>query len=398
MDNKEFIYTFEPINACDGESFASFTLRHRFPAIIDNISHQFALDGQIKHGLEWIKSLVAGASVSEGLFCLGSDRDQWNEWAGTYRGLSWFEMPFYAAEAFLYRLILEKSGFFTTGIDPFHRQKARDIQQNLLLCHDMLSLIGNLEAQRDCRPLVRALLEISLWGNRSDLSQLTMNRDKPGNQSGEYIIIDHSEAIADLICRGLSRIDLILDNAGLELFSDLLLARELVHSGLVNEVTLHAKAYPTFVSDATLADIRFLLDTLRESAMPSLKDFADSIDSMLATTQMRVVADPFWNSPLHFYQMPSSLTHGLRLSDCLIFKGDANYRRLFGDRKLPVDIDPALLTGYLPATGVAIRTLKSEIVSGLPAALKATLDASDKEWMVNGKYGLLQVLRRSAGM
>lgn len=62
--------------------------------------------------------------------------------------------------------------------------------------------------------------------------------------------------------------DVVLDNAGLELYTDLLLADFLVASGLAGTVTLHGKLLPWFVSDTTAGDLEAVLRALEAAAPP----------------------------------------------------------------------------------------------------------------------------------
>lgn len=55
-------------------------------------------------------------------------------------------------------------------------------------------------------------------------------------------------------------LDIILDNAGYELFTDLCLADYLVTYKFVNTVRFHGKAIPWFVSDVTNQDFTTTID------------------------------------------------------------------------------------------------------------------------------------------
>jgi hypothetical protein len=60
--------------------------------------------------------------------------------------------------------------------------------------------------------------------------------------------------------QGDGNIDIIVDNAGFELVSDLALADHLVSSGVAKAVTFRLKGHPTFVSDALGKDLRDTVD------------------------------------------------------------------------------------------------------------------------------------------
>jgi hypothetical protein len=73
----------------------------------------------------------------------------------------------------------------------------------------------------------------------------------------------------EFICITLFVPDIILDNSGFELFTDLCLAEILVARGMCHKVQLHAKAMPWFVSDVTASDLHWTLDQL-SVCMPEL--------------------------------------------------------------------------------------------------------------------------------
>jgi hypothetical protein len=74
----------------------------------------------------------------------------------------------------------------------------------------------------------------------------------------------------------------------------------------------------------------------------------------------------------------------------VVSKGDANYRRVVGDALWQPETPFADVTAYFPAPLLALRTLKSNPIVGLPAGLAERLDAEDATWRVNGRRGVAQ--------
>jgi hypothetical protein len=106
--------------------------------------------------------------------------------------------------------------------------------------------------------------------------------------------------------------------------------------------------------------------------------------------RLRVLPDPFWNGPRFLWDRPLRLARELDAATAVVLKGDANYRRAVGDALWPTDTTFAEATRYLPAPVVALRTLKSDAVVGLPADQVSRLDAADRDWRINGRRGLIQ--------
>jgi hypothetical protein len=77
----------------------------------------------------------------------------------------------------------------------------------------------------------------------------------------------------------------------------------------------------------------------------------------------------------------------------LINKGDANYRRLLGDRHWPYTTPLADILCYLPAPLAALRVFKSEVAAGLKPGQPESLDRADPGWKTNGKWGVLQFVK-----
>ena len=88
--------------------------------------------------------------------------------------------------------------------------------------------------------------------------------------------------------------------------------------------------------------------------------------------------------------MPADLHADLRNSSLILSKGDANYRRWLGDRYWPFTTPAQAVLGYLPAPFAALRVLKSEVVIGLQPGQAQAMDARDPEWLIDGKWGIIQ--------
>jgi uncharacterized protein with ATP-grasp and redox domains len=379
---------FQPVTGADVGSFAHFTIKKRLPEIVKRIIEGAGGRGDSKEKLKTLLDNITHGKI--GFFpATGPDIQLWMGYLNPHLGKTWLEAPFYFVEAYFYRMVLDAVNYFEDLRDPFKTQKMDDIADNL---PKMIQLVAQFEnnPDMDIRHNLETLLQLSLWGNKSDLSQLKLDRTV---RHDDDLLIDDADKIAKLISGGISRVDIVLDNAGMELFTDLLLAEWLISQNLAGQVVLHAKAYPTFVSDATADDVDILIKLLEKNELLSTKAFINSFKHISQKDRIILLNHEFWNAPLHFYEMPEAIQKELSKSDLVIFKGDANYRRIFGDRVIPYDMQPESLSSYLPSKSASIRILKSEIITGIPKEKSSRLtNEMRNEWLVSGRFGIIQFL------
>ena len=160
--------------------------------------------------------------------------------------------------------------------------------------------------------------------------------------------------------------------------------------GLAGEVRLHLKAHPTLVSDATAADARDTLAALEAAADPALHHWGQRLQDYRYSGQLLLDDGFFWNAPLPLWAMPVALARELARAELVVLKGDANYRRLLGDRHWAFTSDWAHVAGYFPAPLLLLRTLKSEVAAGLAAATVAWVRQRDPDWLTDGQWGIIQ--------
>ena len=222
--------------------------------------------------------------------------------------------------------------------------------------------------------LFTEMCEICLWGNATDLSLLTsltyediqklQGADARKSSEKNILVNDLPMAYNALKTaqkaarKGPRRVDIVLDNAGFELFVDLILAGYLLTAGLATQIVLHPKSIPWFVSDVLPADFSSLLNALADpqrfystpsdddshaSKTPqSLSEKDASELSFLFQHWTRLYQDGqliirpnlFWTGPGSYWRLPKTeltLYEDLKESELVIFKGDLNYRKLAGD-------------------------------------------------------------------
>ena len=90
--------------------------------------------------------------------------------------------------------------------------------------------------------------------------------------------------------------------------------------------------------------------------------------------------------------MPEEVKQDLSQSKLVFVKGDANYRRLLGDRDWSFDTPFSDVACYFPAPICALRTLKAELGCGMSQTVTSRAAAEDDRWLVAGKYGVVQFL------
>ena len=119
------------------------------------------------------------------------------------------------------------------------------------------------------------------------------------------------------------------------MFSDMFLGHILLSLRCVDTVEYHTKGFPTFVSDATSSDfietVRFLLNVDR-SKYPATASFAEKIEDHLDYGSIALKEDDYWCQPLPFWTMPEHVTDHIGKHVLSFVKGDANYRRLLGEK------------------------------------------------------------------
>lgn len=302
---------------------------------------------------------------------------------------TWHDVEWLYAECYLYRRIqsLFRRSKHWKGYDVFRRQKIstfkssrpavlelaatyKDIVNQVKKDAAVLSSAVPAEVEDAERTLFMEMCEICLWGNATDLSLLTslsyediqkLQGSNARKESEKHIIVnDLPEAFGILkdakTSRKRSRVSIILDNAGFELFVDLILAGYLLTEGLASEVILHPKSMPWFVSDVVPQDFVDLLQVLAdpqafyaakpdtsndigpgpltEEEIANLKFMFDNWSGLHNDGKLVLRSSRFWTHPGSYWQMPYTapeVLEDLKESDLVIFKGDLNYRKLTAD-------------------------------------------------------------------
>ena len=307
--------------------------------------------------------------------------------------------------------------------------------------------------------LFREMAEICLWGNATDLSLLTnlsyddiqkLQGSQARKAAEKNILVNDLGAAFSVLNSAKKagkkerRLDIVLDNAGFELFVDLILAGYLLSADLATTVVLHPKNIPWFVSDVVPKDFIELLSALSDpqtfySTLSDDDKHNDKPVEPLSDTQVeelqflfenwshfhregQLILRPngFWTEGGGYWRLPGTapeLYEDLKESELVIFKGDLNYRKLTGDvcagsifslafvlTLFQAMWDPTTpfteAIGPLgPGSGVrtlALRTAKADVVVGLPPGKDEELrqidgdDIAIRKWAWNGKWATVQ--------
>jgi hypothetical protein len=204
------------------------------------------------------------------------------------------------------------------------------------------------------------------------------------------LLVDDARQVAEVLGVGPGRVDFLIDNAGFELVGDLILADYLLRVGAAAEIDLHLKGHPTYISDATLPDVHHTIAFLASEPVPAARGLAARLNHFLAEERLRLKPDFFWCSPLAAWEMPVSLASELAPASLFVTKGDANYRRLLGDRRWLYSTPFASVVSYFPAPLLALRIFKSQVAVGLAPGQAEAVAQQDPGWMTDGRWGIIQ--------
>jgi damage-control phosphatase, subfamily III len=302
---------------------------------------------------------------------------------------TWHNVEWLYSECYLYRRIgtlFQRSTHWKT-YDVFERQKMstfkssrpavlelaakyKDIVEQIKKASAVVPSDDPAKVEEAEKMLFMEMCEICLWGNATDLSLLTslsyediqkLQGSNARKESEKNIIVNDLSAAFSILMDGkkageTSRISIVLDNAGFELFVDLILAGYLLSEGLASEVVLHPKSIPWFVSDVVPKDFVDLLNALADpqafyaalsdhdngkspgpltdEEVTNLKFLFDNWTDLHSEGKLILRPSRFWTHAGSYWRMPHTAPEVLEdLKECelVIFKGDLNYRKLTGD-------------------------------------------------------------------
>ncbi|KAB5550889.1 putative UPF0364 protein [Coniochaeta sp. 2T2.1] len=369
---------------------------------------------------------------------------------------TWLNTPWLYTECYLFRRINSYFSLSThwKNYDVFARQKINTFRSSrpavLELAARYRDLITKMRENKGKsvdeaaeKELFMEMSEICLWGNATDLSLLTslsyediqkLQGSEARKNSEKNILVNELPAAYEQLLKAKKegkkerRVDIVLDNAGFELYVDLILAGYLLSAGLATTVVLHPKSIPWFVSDVLPSDFAALLGAVASprkfyetpsedeihqdiSPTPLTETEADELSFLFqewvtfhSEGQLVLRPNRFWTHPGSFWRLPHTdkeLHEDLKSSELVIFKGDLNYRKLTAD----VQWDPT--TPFIEAIGpmgpgsgvnvLALRTCKADVVVGLEPGKDEELrameggggDSGARKWAWSGKWAVV---------
>ncbi|RUS97997.1 hypothetical protein DSM106972_082160 [Dulcicalothrix desertica PCC 7102] len=391
-----------PLVGAEVGSFTEYTVTQRMPAIARRVIAENSFTSTVNDSLEQLASALPTGYIQSLVDDTGTDFTRWNEYLQSFLGQRWVDIPWFFAETYFYRLILNITGYFapgeSQGVDPFALQKRQGLETGFdaitTLCHQVNSWLDNSESEE----ALLGLLYFALWGNRVDLSlwsAFETDRTQFDIQTQQaHILVNDAASVVDLINKNQQgRFDVVVDNAGFELVCDLCLVDFLLGSGLAKQIKLHLKPHPTFVSDAMILDVHQTIEFFAKSNNWDVTFLANRLQEYLELGKLVLSSDYFWTSPLAFWEMPDVIRNDLAASNLTIIKGDANYRRLLGDRHWDYTTNINDIISYFPAPLLALRTLKSEVAAGIKSEIIEKVAPSDTNWLTNGQWGVIQLVQ-----
>ncbi len=359
------------------------------------------------------------------------DIEPYNDEFKTLKGRTWLAAPWLYTECYMYRLIhtyFTLSTQFWHSYDMFATSKRSSLVGSKKGTIELVKRFrGVLEAighkhdvdEETQKAVFEEMIQISLWGNATDLSLLTsLSVEELNSRQGkavresnrQNIVVDDTEQVWSLLSRlrssGFSSdIHIVLDNAGFELLTDLVLASYLIESGFAKKVVLHGKRMPWFVSDVMPEDLNYLIEgfangTIYEDIDPAdnheLQEAGKNWKGLMHSDRLEFRAELFWTTQHPFGRMPvvePGLFDDLADADLVVYKGDLNYRKLTYDGMWPHDtlfreaLGPlAEKHGGMGVRSLVLRTAKADVCVGLK---KGQDEGFEEGWTRNGKYAMV---------
>lgn len=435
----------------DKKSFAHTSLKRRWPAIIDGViadlrktseSAPLTRQGETERIVEQISKLKTSMANNNKIEPFPSTVDDFEVYNSTHdisTGARWEEASWLTSECALYRklhAIIQQSEYWKS-YDIFELTKNETFQKSAdavstlakryrAITQQLQTSESNKLGKTALEVLFNEIISTSLWGNATDLSLLvtvTLEELKKlqvavENRHKESLLAnDFGKVWKQLNSQIGGRVDIVLDNSGFELYTDLVLALFLLDNDFAEQIVLHPKNQGWFVSDVVPKDFSMVLSLLGDAnKFPKERNDIDFLVAQILKYtnegQLLIRTSPFWTSPLPFWEIKQngmgggdSVWRDLRQSKLVIFKGDLNYRKLTGDVMWPRDTPfkqaiQDLASSDIPF--VTLRTVKADVCVGLPKGKAENLaskwsqthpDQQSEGWAWSGNYAVVNFHR-----
>ena len=366
--NKKKISTGEP------DSFAVEDLLSQADRVIGIIIENNTLsDIQIKKLLVLKDDIETNASIEK--LKQGEDKEEWNKILDLENSHTWLDDFHHGLRiSYFHRLLLEKIDYFKTHKDPYLALKQSALNNFINVISN--KNIGNFN--------IDEILDGMLWGNKFDLVPPTISDRKE-------LICDERELLKRYLgTEQVNRIDILADNAGQELFFDLLFACHVLDNKLAKKVNFHLKNYPYNVSDATKEDLFHLIEILILSNFGELQKIGLKIKKYLLNRKINTISYPFTTLG---YDRIGSINISKKYyhrSSLIITKGDFNYRKNIGWFYWEMSDNIGEAISYLKSPLLCLRTVKNEVLIGVSDVAKVEgMSKEDPEWWKKGIGGMI---------
>ena len=164
---------------------------------------------------------------------------------------SWYKSAWLWVECYMYRRIAGAVSLVPQlqGLDYFRVMKEEGFYSSLssirLLTRWLLDPARDMTSKNNLSATFSTLVYVCLWGNKCDLSISAGSKQAASGDPveaveglRENVLVDQVAEIWDTLERaeGGALVDVVMDNSGFELFTDLCLADFLVTSGIAKQV------------------------------------------------------------------------------------------------------------------------------------------------------------------
>jgi len=241
-------------------------------------------------------------------------------------------------------------------------------------------------------PVRNAQLVISTYSNPQNQSIADWTNEQYAvikNSYNSKYVNDDLQKITDAICeKKYDCIEIITDNYGLELISDIIFALLLLDFQFAKKVVFHARVLPAFVSDVIVSeygdDFKAILDYL--NTCKSDCKVVSKFQEYKNKNDIEIKPNLYWNMPDCYSEKNSCFKEIIPDNNktLVVVKGDLNFRRLLDDRDWLKKRSFKKRVEKLNASVLALRAIKSSLLVDVSKDWACTI--KDSITGIDGKY------------